>query len=142
MKINHTKLDMHRYKLNEARNKLESKITLSGKNIDMGKKVEFNGETKSFFRVIVENAKDNFDEIESYELNEQDKICIANILATLTHMAATQFTSIYEIADKVSIEEYINYTNEFIRDIIFEILEDCTYACSLKNAVKSTLISN
>ena len=142
MKINHTKLDTHRYKLNEARNKLESKITLRNKNINMDKKVEFNGETKSFFRVIVENAKSNFDEIESYELSEQGRICVANILATLTHMAATQFTSICKITSDVSVEEYINYTNEFIKDIIFEILEDCTYTGNLKNAVKSVLISN
>lgn len=141
MKINHIKLDLYKTKLNKIYNDMEMKKNFDSRFIIEDKTVEFNGEIKSLFKVIIENATCNFAEIESYDLTEKDKVVIANILAVLAGIAALDFTSRFRELDGTRIEDCITQTNEFVRDMISYILEDCTGMGALKTMVKSELNS-
>lgn len=141
MKINHIKLDLYRTKLNKIYNDMEMKKNFDSRFIIEDKTVEFNGESKTLFKVIVENATGNFAGVESYDLTEKDKVTIANIMAALVAIAALDFTSRFRELDGTPIEDCITQTNEFVRDMMVYILEDCTGIGALKTMVKSELNS-
>lgn len=138
MKISSIKLGLYVNKMNIIYNKMESMKHHDSTYIIEDKVVNYNGETKPLFHVIMDNAATEYAEIERFNLSDSDKQNALKIVALLTAMGALEMNRLYKELDGESIDNCILEVNEFVRSTISDILNDCKYM----NMLKSNVISN
>lgn len=139
MKISAIKLNLYHNRLNKIYIETEMMGKYDTKYIISDKTVEYNGEIKSLYDVIMDNSPIKYAVVESLKLDEKTYETALNIIVLLTGIVAFDFTRRYHDIGDMTIEECLNQVTEFVREMLTEIINDCKPINTLKAEVKTKL---